>query len=362
MASHRRPKPASRTRVSIITAAAAAAVALSAQTGAHADPTPTKDEVKSQVDQLHEQAEDATEKFNAATEKQQTLQKQVAGLQDEVARQQAQVTTLQGTLGEIAAEQYRTGGISPTVQLMLSSSPDAFLGQADSLSQLGTSQADTLKTLKGEQTKLDQQKSEAQNKLADLERTTQELKAGKDEIQAKLASAQALLDTLSKKEQDELRAAEAKAAADSAAKAAAAAPKTDDSARASRSETRTDLSGLPAGSYAAIVIAAAEAQIGKPYGYGSVGPNSFDCSGLMVWSFNKAGISLPRTSESQMGAGQNIGTNIADAKPGDLIIYRGGGHVGLYVGNGQIVHAPRTGTLVRHESATVMPITRIVRV
>ncbi|BFV59736.1 C40 family peptidase [Kitasatospora sp. CMC57] len=359
MASHRRPKPAGRTRVSIITAAAAAAVALSTQTGAHADPTPTKDEVKSQVDQLNEQAEDATEKFNAATEKQQTLQKQVSSLQDEVARQQAQVTTLQGTLGEIAAEQYRTGGISPTVQLMLSSSPDAFLGQADSLSQLGASQADTLKTLKGEQAKLDQQKSEAQNKLADLERTTQELRAGKDQIQAKLAAAQTLLDTLSKKEQDELRAADARAAAESAAKAATAS-KTDD--RASRSEARTDLSALPAGSYAATVIAAAEAQIGTPYGYGSVGPGSFDCSGLMVWSFNKAGISLPRTSEAQMGAGQNIGTNIADAKPGDLIIYRGGGHVGLYVGNGQIVHAPRTGTLVRHESATVMPITRIVRV
>ncbi|MBB4949941.1 cell wall-associated NlpC family hydrolase [Kitasatospora gansuensis] len=346
--------------MSIITAAAAAAVALSAQTGAHADPTPTKDEVKTQVDQLNEQAEVATEKFNAATEKQQTLQKQVSGLQDQVARQQAEVTTLQSTLGEIAAEQYRTGGISPTVQLMLSSSPDAFLGQADSLSQLGTSQADTLKTLKGEQSKLDQQKSEAQNKLADLEKTTQELKTGKDEIQAKLASAQALLDTLSRKEQDELRAAEAKAAAESATKAAAATPKADD--RASRSETRTDLSGLPAGSYAATVIAAAEAQIGKPYGWGATGPNSFDCSGLMVWAFDKAGISLPRTSQSQMGAGQNIGTNIADAKPGDLIIYSGGGHVGLYVGNGQIVHAPHTGALVRHESATVMSITRIVRV
>jgi peptidoglycan DL-endopeptidase CwlO len=361
VASHRRPKPAGRTRVSIITAAAAAAVALSTQTGAHADPTPTKDEVKTQVDQLNEQAEVATEKFNAATEKQQTLQKQVSGLQDQVARQQAEVTTIQSTLGEIAAEQYRTGGISPTVQLMLSSSPDAFLGQADSLNQLGTSQAETLRTLKGEQAKLDQQKSEALTKLADLEKTAQELKAGKEEIQGKLATAQALLDSLSQKEQAELRAAEARAAAESAAKAAAT--KTDAPVRASRTETRTDLSGLPAGSYAAVVIAAAEAQIGKPYGWGATGPSSFDCSGLMVWSFAKAGISLPRTSQSQAGAGQNIGTNIADAKPGDLIIYYGDQHhVGLYVGNGQIVHAPRSGTLVRHESATVMPISRIVRV
>ncbi|MFD0572939.1 C40 family peptidase [Kitasatospora gansuensis] len=49
------------------------------------------------------------------------------------------------------------------------------------------------------------------------------------------------------------------------------------------------------------MIAAAEAQIGKPYGWGATGPNSFDCSGLMVWAFDKAGISLPRTSQSQMG-------------------------------------------------------------
>ncbi|MER5865596.1 NlpC/P60 family protein [Kitasatospora sp. NPDC002040] len=359
MASHRRPKPAGRTRVSIITAAAAAAVALSAQTGAHADPTPTKDEVKTQVDQLNEQAEAATEQYNAATEKQQTLQRQVSALQDQVARQQAEVTTIQSALGEVAAEQYRTGGISPTVQLMLSSSPDAFLGQADSLSQLGTSQADALKTLKGEQAKLDQQKSEAQNKLADLESTARELKAGKEQIQAKLAAAQSLFDSLSKQEQEALRAAEARSAAEAATKATAK-PASDD--RASRTESRPDLSGLPAGSHAAAAVAAAVSQIGKPYGWGATGPDSFDCSGLMLWAYNKAGVSLPRTSESQMGAGQNIGTNIADAKPGDLIIYRGGGHVGMYVGNGQIVHAPRTGTLVRYESATVMSITRIVRV
>jgi len=348
VASHRRPKPASRTRVSIMTAAAAAAVALSSQSGAHADPAPTKDEVKAQVDQLNEQAEVATEKFNAATEKQQTLQKQVGNLQDQVARQQAEVSTLQGSLGEIAAEQYRSGGISPTVQLMLSSSPDRFLTQAGSLNQLGASQSDALKTLKDQQRRLDQQKSEAQAKLAELDATTKDLRASKDEVKGKLAKAKALLDSLTQKERDSLAAAEAKAAS---------------SSRASRDQTRVDLSNVPSGSYTAAAIQAVQNKLGADYVYGAAGPTNFDCSGLMQWAYAQAGVSIPRTSQSQASAGTNVGTNIANAKPGDLIIYYSDmHHVGMYVGGGQIIHAPHTGSVVRYESATVMPIAAIVRI
>ncbi|MGK4583718.1 NlpC/P60 family protein [Kitasatospora sp. HPMI-4] len=372
MASHRRPKPPSRARVSILTAAAATAVALSAQTGAHADPKPTKDEVATQVDQLNEQAEVATEKYNAATEKQQTLQKQVNDLQDQVARQQAQVSTVQGQLAQVAAEQYRNGGISPTVQLMLSSSPENFLDQAGSAQQVGMSQADALKTLKGEQEKLDQQKSEAQSKLAELDATTNELRASKEDVQAKLAKAKDLLDSLTQQERDAIQAAQNQAASDAAA-----------NARASRGDSRTDLGSgggggssnggsgkggggsvnAPSGSYAAAAVAAAESQEGKPYLWGAVGPGAFDCSGLMVWSYAKAGVSLPRTSQEQATAGTNVGTNIANARPGDLIIYYDDQHhVGMYVGGGQVIHAPRTGKPVQYMSATALPISAIVRV
>ncbi|GAA2741442.1 MULTISPECIES: NlpC/P60 family protein [Kitasatospora] len=354
MASHRRPKPASRARVSILTAAAATAVALSAQSGAHADPAPTKDQVKQQVDALNEQAEVKTEAYNAAVEKQQTLQKQVTQIQDQVARQQAQVTTVQDSLAGIAAEQYRTGGIDPTVQLMLSSSPDSFLGQAGALNQVGSTQADLLKSFKDEQSKLDQQRQEAEGKLGELDSTTKSLKADKDDIQAKLAKAQDLLNTLTQQERDALAAAEAKAAADSKASAE----------RASRDAPRANLANLPASSgYAAAAVAAAESKLGSWYSYGATGPSTFDCSGLMQWAYGQAGVSIPRTSQAQAGAGTSVGTDIANAKPGDLIIYYGDQHhVGMYVGNGQIIHAPHTGAQVRYESATAMPISRIVRV
>ncbi|WP_354639745.1 C40 family peptidase [Kitasatospora camelliae] len=359
MASHRRPKPVGRARISFLTAAAATAVALSAQTGAHADPVQSKDQVKAQVDELNEQAEVKTEAYNASVEKQQTLQKQVSQLQDQVARQQAEVTTVQGSLGEIAAEQYRTGMMPQTVQLMLSSNPDSFLSQAGDLTQVGATQADLLKSFKQEQAKLDQQKGEAEHKLAELDATTKGLKADKDEIQAKLAKAQDLLNTLTQQERDAMAAAEAKAAADSQAKAKSA---TAD--RASRDSGRPSMAAnAPVGSYTAAAIAAAESKLGSWYQYGATGPTVFDCSGLMQWAYNQAGVSLPRTSQSQATAGTNIGTNLADAKPGDLIIfYADRHHVGMYVGNGQIIHAPRTGTQVRYEAATNMPINAIVRV
>ena len=81
----------------------------------------------------------------------------------------------------------------------------------------------------------------------------------------------------------------------------------------------------------------AMAQVGKPYIWGSTGPNGFDCSGLMVYSFAQAGISLPRTSYQMMGVGTAV--SMADIQPGDLVISYGGGHVGLYIGNGMMVHA-----------------------
>ncbi|MET8626907.1 NlpC/P60 family protein [Kitasatospora sp. NPDC004669] len=381
MASHRRPKPASRARVSILTGVAAAAVALSAQSGAHADPQPTKEQVKEQVDQLNEQAEQATEKYNAAQEKQQALEKQVSGLQDQVARQQSQVTDLQGGLAEIAGEQYRNGGISPTVQLMLSSKPDNFLNQAGALNQAGDTQKNQLKQLQEQQRKLDQDRTEAQGKLAELESTTQQLKASKEEVQNKLKAAQDLLNTLTEQERQAIRQAEEKAAADAKAKADAAAKAAQQQAasdRASRDSGRTDIgSGSSAGSssspvvkpaapgssHGAAALAAAAGKVGSPYVWGATGPGSFDCSGLMVWAFNQVGVSLPRTSQEQAGAGTRIGSDISQAQPGDLLIFFSDAHhVGIYAGNGQVLHAPKPGASVRYEAVSNMPLASIVRV
>ena len=88
------------------------------------------------------------------------------------------------------------------------------------------------------------------------------------------------------------------------------------------------------------------AQVGDPYVYGATGPNSFDCSGLTSYAYKESGVSIPRTSKAQ----STFGTAVAksDLKPGDLVFfYSPVSHVGMYIGNGQIVHAPTAGSVVK---------------
>ncbi|TXS61983.1 MULTISPECIES: C40 family peptidase [unclassified Streptomyces] len=336
MASHRRPKQPSRTRVTVLTTAAAAAVALSAN-AANAAPSekPSKDEVKSKVDALYEQAEKATEKLNGAKEKQDKLEKQISTLQDNVARGQEDLNELRDGLGSMASAQYRTGGIDPSVALFLSSNPDDYLDKASAMDQLSSQQVEAMKKVQSKQRELAQQRQEASAKLKDLSDTRAELKKKKQEVQGKLASAQKLLNSLTAKERAALAA--------------------QDQERATRASERVDLGNSKAASgRAGAAFAAAQGMIGRPYVYGATGPSSFDCSGLTSWAYAQAGVSIPRTSESQA----NIGTRIysqSDLQVGDLVFFFGDlHHVALYAGNGQVLHAPRTGTVVRYESMSTI--------
>ncbi|GAA3481700.1 LysM peptidoglycan-binding domain-containing C40 family peptidase [Streptomyces yanii] len=93
-----------------------------------------------------------------------------------------------------------------------------------------------------------------------------------------------------------------------------------------------------------VVVAFAQAQLGKPYRWGGTGPISFDCSGLVMRAWEKAGVKLPRTTWGQIKAGR--ATTRSALVPGDLVITSGGGHVQLYIGNGKVIHAPRPGTTI----------------
>ena len=335
MASHRRPKQPSRTRVTVLTTAAAAAVALSAN-AANAAPSEKlgKDEVKAKVDKLYEEAEQATEKLDGAKEKQQKLQKEISTIQDNVARGQEELNELRDSIGLAAAAQYRTGSIDSSVQLFLSSSPEDYLDKASTMDQLSAQQVAALKKVQEKQRELAQQRAEASEKLKDLATTRTELAKQKKEVQAKLASAQKLLNTLTAKEKAALAAEES---------------------RASRDSSRQVLgSSSASSSRVAAAYAAAQSKLGSPYVYGASGPSSFDCSGLTQWAYAQAGVSLPRTTYDQAKIGTRINSQ-SDLKVGDLVFfYNDLHHVGLYAGNGQVLHAPRTGTVVRYESMSTI--------
>jgi cell wall-associated NlpC family hydrolase len=98
-------------------------------------------------------------------------------------------------------------------------------------------------------------------------------------------------------------------------------------------------------SAAARAVETALTELGKPYRYGALGPGTFDCSGLTKFAYHAAGIELPHSAAAQYGSGHRINRN--QLQPGDLIFWRGLGHVGMYVGAGRMVHAPETGDVVR---------------
>ncbi|MFD3542898.1 C40 family peptidase, partial [Streptomyces sp. NPDC058662] len=108
------------------------------------------------------------------------------------------------------------------------------------------------------------------------------------------------------------------------------------------------------GSRAARAVSFAHGAIGKPYVWGATGPGSFDCSGLTQAAWRTAGVSLPRTTYTQINAGRRVARD--QLAPGDLVFfYSGVTHVGLYIGNGQMIHAPRPGSTVRVAPIDSMP-------
>ncbi|MFF4772226.1 C40 family peptidase [Microtetraspora fusca] len=93
-------------------------------------------------------------------------------------------------------------------------------------------------------------------------------------------------------------------------------------------------------------VETAKKQLGDPYRWGATGPGAFDCSGLVQYAWRKAGVDIPRTTYSQL-SGVKKKVSWSKLKPGDLIFTSGGGHVGMYVGKGKMIHSPHTGAVVR---------------
>ncbi|MGV9689443.1 NlpC/P60 family protein [Streptomyces sp. NPDC003444] len=350
MASHRRPA-----RVTVLTAAAAATAAASlGAVPASADPGAGTGAARTTVDRLFEEAERATESYNAADEKADELRRTVSRARDGLARGQERVNRMRGVLGSLAGAQYRSGGIDPALALLLSSDPDSYLERASALDRLTARQSDALGELRREQRRLGQQRSEARTALAELERSRTEVARHKRTVECKLAEARRVLASLTAEQRADFdeRASRTGGREDARAEGAFGGP---------AGEPTAAVDSGPVSSRVAAAVAAARSAVGRPYVWGATGPSAFDCSGLMVWSYRQAGIALPRTSAAQRYAGRQV--PLAQAQPGDLVTYRGdASHVAIYVGNGQVIHAPYPGARVRYDPVNMMSHVTVTRV
>ncbi|MGW1216556.1 NlpC/P60 family protein [Streptomyces sp. NPDC002499] len=367
MASHRKSRP-SGTRVAgirtpAIATAALTSVALLSQTAEaapSADGNPSLEEVEKKVDDLYRQAESATEKYNAAKEKTTKQRKRVDTLLDDVAQRTQKLNEARAELGSIAAAQYRTGATAPdTSTFLLADSPQDYFDQTQLMDRLTGRQKDAVDDYVTEQSATMKKRQEASQGLETLTETQTDLRTAKSTVQKKLADARGLLSQLTAQEKARLAELEKKKRQEAARKAAeladqqAAEEKAAQEA-ASRSGTGSSSSGTSGSdsayaTKAAKALAFARAQVGKPYVWGATGPDSYDCSGLTQAAWKAAGVTLPRVTYDQVNAGTTV--SLADARPGDLVFfYDDISHVGLYIGNGMMIHAPKPGAYVREES------------
>ncbi|MEU2659923.1 NlpC/P60 family protein [Streptomyces sp. NPDC007325] len=383
MAAHRKPRPSSLGRPAARTAAtlalASAATATLFEGSGHADPARpdrTPAQVRAEIDRLYQQAEAATERYNGAKERATAARASFDELRDEAARRTERLNTARRSLGAVATAQYRSGGLDPAVQLALTSDPDQYLRRAALAEKAGDRQAATVTAVRRELAALAQLRAESADRLDAVRGHETELRRQKATVLGKLAAARELLARLTAEERARYEAALATRTAGPASAAAnrsdasssatsAAAPAGAATARADRSSGNR-ASGdqapvTPATGRASAALSFARAQLGKPYVWGATGPSGYDCSGLTQAAWRAAGVSLPRTTYTQINAGRRVSRS--ELAPGDLVFfYSGISHVGLYIGGGQMIHAPRPGTPIRIAPIDEMPFAGATRV
>lgn len=369
MATHRKARtailssPGPRTAVGLTTAALATVTLLSES--ASATPAPAKPaqpsitEVKARVDALMHQAEVATDQYNGAKEATDQQSAKVNKLLAQVAKKTQTLNDARTLLGQFAAAQYRSGGDVTTSRYLLSKTPEDLVDQAHLTDMLGKRQQSAVEAYRVQQAAATQQRIEAAKSLATLTAKQAALSAAKQTVQSKLGAAQKLLNSLNAQEKKRL----AELAAEQEAEARAKAAKLAAQLKARQEAAAKAAKGTNApvnSSVAQQAIAFARQQLGKPYVWGATGPDSFDCSGLTQAAYKAAGISLPRTTYDQVDVGTRVSED--NLQPGDLIFfYSDVSHVGLYIGNGEMIHAPHTGTVVKIAPITEMPFYGAVR-
>ncbi|MFF3392903.1 C40 family peptidase [Streptomyces sp. NPDC002669] len=309
-------------------------------------PKKTLEEVREEIDDLYRKAGAATDAYNLAEERAEKQSGEIVKLARAIVVGQAKIADLKNRAGAQAREQYRTGGLPPGAQFMLSDDPQLFL---DGVSRVREGQQ-AAKGVLGELTRTQQ---DLETYTKDANTNWKKLEAGrikqakaKKKINAQIAAAKKLESRLKKEERARLLKLEQEAAY-----------KQQTAWLSSGALKDINRSASKRGRAA---VAFATAQIGKPYVWGAEGPDSYDCSGLTSQAWAAAGRPIPRTSQEQWRLLPRIA--IKDMRPGDLIIYHDdASHVGMYVGDGAIVHSPRPGRNVTLAGAGSMRILGVVR-
>ncbi|MGI8694207.1 MAG: NlpC/P60 family protein [Geodermatophilaceae bacterium] len=337
-------------RVLILAAVAATSLSLAPVSG-HAEPADrpasqpaaeptTAADAQEQVAELNHQLEIATEQYNDARILLDEREAEAALATAQLGQVQRDIADLDGQVRQVAQSAYTGDQLAGFTVLMTSASPQEFLDKLNTLDAISAHSNDLVTDLGLAQQHAQDLAATAERALAEADAAAADMAAKKTHIETDLPVVEALLATLTEQERQA-------AAALAHGPTTAAAP--DRADRASRNDTAPPAPSSPivAPTEAAqIAVDTAYAQLGDPYVWAADGPDSFDCSGLTMYSYAAAGISLPHSSRMQSTMGVYVPRD--QLQPGDLVFYYSPvSHVGIYVGNNQLIEAPNSGSVVQ---------------
>jgi cell wall-associated NlpC family hydrolase len=276
-----------------------------------------KDKLVSQVISIREELDSIVEEYNVATEALEQTKAEIVELETLKVDSANRLSLYRKDLEVVLIDQYKHGKVQIAEVIAGTSNLGDFFSRVGLMSRIGERYADLIQ-------KVRDAKDEYERTIAKLN-------------DRKLLEAQLVGEQGKKKEEIEKKIAEHERLI---------------------SQLKVDISVLEKAMYqpmgfispnlfSGVVRLALEHQ-GEPYVWGTAGPDRFDCSGLVWYVFKQLGVALPRTVAGQYKAGRPIPKD--QLQPGDLVFFRNLGHVGIYIGNGQFVHAPHTGSYVRVES------------
>jgi peptidoglycan DL-endopeptidase CwlO len=281
-------------------------------------PKPSLTELVAQAKQLEFQINALSEQYDGLHIQLSRAQSDAKIAQQAAARDATALASGQQAIAQLAAENYMSAGLDPTLQALTTGNPEQFLSQASTITELDQASGDKVSTLATIEEQDQRARQTADQQVAAVQALQTQMNAKKQIIDAKI---------------DQVNSAAMK--------------------QAMTIFTQTgqypDISIPTANTVGAQALTAALSRRGDPYIWGAAGPGEFDCSGLVVWAFAQEGISLPHFTGDLWNSGVHISR--ADLEPGDLVFFFPDiSHVGIYLGDGLMVDAPDFGEVVRVES------------
>ncbi|MBN2028578.1 MAG: C40 family peptidase [Actinobacteria bacterium] len=298
-----------------------------------ADPVQDKkdelESIKSEVQRIDAQLESVTEQYNLTNLRAEQTRAYIAQKEQELAALNAELEQRKDILGQRMRELYKAGNADFLEVITECKTVDDLYTNVDRIQRISGGDVDIIASVLASRGEVEAVRAELEAQKAGLEATLGELASQKNSIEGNLQRRQAVMAGV-EAEVNQL-----------IAEQAANQPVTNP-------RYSTPLPTVPTPDpppYASAVVQVAYAQLGKPYQYAGSGPNVFDCSGLVMYCYAQVGVRLPHSSYMQARCG--VPVSYSELAQGDLVFFHGYGHVGMYIGGGQYIHAPHTGDVVR---------------